>query len=76
MEMTTCRILCVDDYPDSAEMLAVLLSQQHYEVATATNARDALRIAACDAFDLYVLDYRLPDGTGTTVVHPRAGSRR
>ena len=64
MAQANCRILCVDDYPDSAEMLAILLSQQDYEVVTATSVEEAMQLANRDAFDLYVLDHRLPDGTG------------
>jgi CheY-like chemotaxis protein len=64
MAKANCRILCVDDYPDSAEMLAMLLTQQDYEVATATSVGEAMQLANQDAFDLYVLDHRLPDGTG------------
>jgi DNA-binding response OmpR family regulator len=64
MTKPQCRILCVDDYPDAAEMLAILLSQQQYEVETATNFKEALQLARRNAFDLYVLDHGLPDGTG------------
>ena len=33
-------------------------------MATATSVGEALQLANRDAFDLYVLDHRLPDGTG------------
>jgi CheY-like chemotaxis protein len=64
MPRVKCRILCVDDHEDSAEMLSLLLSQEDYEVVTATTMEAALRLASSEAFDLYVLDRRLPDGTG------------
>ena len=45
-------------------MLALLLSQEDYEVVTATTAQEALTLAGNDPFDLYVLDKRLPDSDG------------
>ena len=59
-----CRILCVDDHQDSAEMLTILLSQEDYEVVTATSMKEALQFVTAESFDLYVLDRRLPDGSG------------
>jgi len=59
-----CRILCVDDHFDTSEMLQVLLSEEDYEVQTAASINEAARLAAESEFDLYVLDKRLPDGTG------------
>jgi len=45
-------------------MLQVLLSEEDYEVQTAASINEAARLAAESEFDLYVLDKRLPDGTG------------
>jgi len=45
-------------------MLQVLLSGGDYEVQTAATIEQACRIASETEFDLYVLDKRLPDGTG------------
>jgi len=59
-----CRILCVDDHEDTSEMLQLLLSQEDYEVVTAVTVEDALKQAKSEDFDLYVLDKRLPDGSG------------
>ena len=64
MLKTKCRILCVDDHHDTSEMLQVLLSDEDYEVQTAGSIDEATRLAAENEFDLYVLDKRLPDGTG------------
>ena len=64
MPNVKCRVLCIDDHLDSAEMLRVLLSQEDYEVVTATTMAEALELAKSSEFDLYVLDRRLPDGTG------------
>ena len=59
-----CLILCVDDHQDTSEMLQLLLSQEDYEVVTALSMQEALELSKQKSFDLYVLDKRLPDGTG------------
>lgn len=64
MSKPNCRILCVDDHRDTSEMLSVLLTQEDYEVITTTSAQEALKLAASEEFDLYVLDKRLSDGDG------------
>ena len=64
MSGTKCRILCIDDHQDSADMLRMLLSLEDYEVVIATSIEEALELTRSEAFDLYVLDCRLPDGTG------------
>jgi two-component system response regulator PilR (NtrC family) len=56
--------MCVDDHFDTSEMLQVLLAEEDYEVQTAATIEEAARLATTSEFDLYVLDKRLPDGTG------------
>ncbi len=65
MSETKCRILYVDDHEDSAEMLKLMLSAEDYEVQIAQSMEEALALAHTQHFDLYVLDKRLPDGSGT-----------
>lgn len=64
MSDSKCRVLCVDDHHDTSEMLQLLLSEEDYEVHTAATIEEACNQAAATQFDLYVLDKRLPDGTG------------
>jgi CheY-like chemotaxis protein len=64
MSEPKCRILYVDDHEDSSEMLRLLLAPMNYEVQAAHSVEDALRLAQSVNFDLYVLDKRLPDGSG------------
>ena len=59
-----CRILYVDDHEDSAEMFRLLVSSPDYEVQTAQSVAEALELSKSRSFDLYVLDKRLPDGSG------------
>lgn len=64
MSSPKCRVLCVDDHHDTSEMLQLLLSEEDYEVHTAATIEEACNMASAREFDLYVLDKRLPDGTG------------
>lgn len=64
MSQTKCRVLCIDDHEDTSEILKLLLSQEDYEVVVAVSCAEALRLAKDSEFDLYVLDRRLPDGSG------------
>ena len=64
MTKPKCRVLCVDDHHDTSEMLQMLLSEEDYEVHTAATMADACILASRTGYDLYVLDKRLPDGTG------------
>ena len=59
-----CRVLCVDDHRDTSDMLQMLLSEENYAVHTAATMKEACDMAADHEYDLYVLDKRLPDGTG------------
>jgi two-component system response regulator VanR len=56
--------MCVDDHHDTSEMLQLLLAEENYEVYTAATMEEACKLAENQEFDLYVLDKRLPDGTG------------
>lgn len=64
MPQAKCRVLCIDDHEDTSEMLKLLLSQEDYEVVVALTCEAALQLASETEFDLYVLDRRLPDGSG------------
>lgn len=59
---TKRRILCVDDQADMCSLISTILSG--YEVVSAHSKAEALRLATGGLFDLYLLDYYLPDGTG------------
>jgi CheY-like chemotaxis protein len=59
-----CRILYVDDHEDSSEMLKLVLAESDYEVQIAETVERAIQMAQTQEFDLYVLDKRLPDGSG------------
>ena len=64
MSEVRCRVLIIDDHDDTAEMLKILLGEEEYKVKTAATVQEALSLAEGKEFDLYVLDKRLPDGSG------------
>jgi CheY-like chemotaxis protein len=68
MPDSRCRILYVDDHQDSSEMFRLILSDYDYEVENAQNVDEAVRKASTESFDLYVIDKRLPDGSGLELV--------
>ena len=55
-------ILCVDDHADTCALVTTLLKD--YEVTSAYSMADAIKQATAQKFELYILDYHLPDGTG------------
>ena len=63
-----CRVLYVDDHDDSAEMLKLVLADVDYEVESARTVKQALEMVSRIEFDLFVVDKRLPDGSGLELV--------
>jgi len=62
VEESKKRILCVEDRQDECDLITIVLSD--YEVVSSYSKADALVRATTERFDLYLLDYHLPDGTG------------
>jgi CheY-like chemotaxis protein len=56
------RVLCVDDNTDTCALVAETL--KGWRVATEYCSSEGLRRATAEDFDLILLDYHLPDGTG------------
>jgi DNA-binding response OmpR family regulator len=61
------RVLIVDDDPPSLKMTAFLLAEEGYQVATADNGLDALRLVEQQAPDLIILDVMMPGLDGLQV---------
>ena len=76
MEHTKARILHVDDHQDARLMMAALLQDRGYGVLTAGSVGEALELAKEINFDLYILDVRLPDGTGVELCQKLHEMRR
>ena len=64
-----CRILLVEDHPDTAKVMTYLLRSYGYAVTTATTVSAAIAAIKDATFDLLVSDIGLPDGTGLDVMN-------
>jgi two-component system alkaline phosphatase synthesis response regulator PhoP len=58
------KVLIVDDEPDITEFLAYNLSRHQYEVKTASNSDEAMRIALAFKPELFILDIMMPGKSG------------
>lgn len=58
------KILVVEDHPDMAKVMTMLLGTLGHEPAVATSIAEALLAVSKDRFDALLVDHRLPDGTG------------
>ena len=56
------RLLCIDDHVDTCALVSSILEE--YEVVSEHSKAGGLRQAATDKFDVILVDYYLPDGTG------------
>jgi len=63
-EKAPARIMHVDDDPDVRLLISASLRDFGHIVATAGTVAEALQLAKGLKFDLFILDVRLPDGTG------------
>jgi PAS domain S-box-containing protein len=56
----TCRVLLVEDAPDTLEMLRVVFESRGYSTAACATPEEALRVAESGRFDIIVSDIGLP----------------
>ena len=62
------RVLLVDDEEKILKTLGRALRDEGHDVTTAARALDGQRLLAEQAFDLLIIDYRMPDRSGMEVV--------
>jgi len=67
------KVLVVDDEPQIVRALRINLTARGYEVLTAADGQEALRVAAASRPDVVVLDLGLPDIDGATVIEGLRG---
>ncbi|NUT12307.1 MAG: response regulator transcription factor [Nonomuraea sp.] len=67
MSEPEARLLVVDDEPNIRELFSASLRMAGFEVLTAADGREALRVAEESAPDLVMLDVMLPDLDGLAV---------
>lgn len=62
------RILAVDDTPSTLELLQRNLTSQGYQVFTASNVAEAMRVLESERADLVITDMKMPGASGMTLV--------
>jgi two-component system, NtrC family, response regulator HydG len=67
MSASNVSVLVVDDDLAVCRIVNRMLSDEHYQVQISQSVADAISAIERKAFDVYVLDYKLPDGTGLDV---------
>ena len=65
--MNITNALVVDDDIAVCRILHRMLAEEQYTVQTSQSVADALGIIEQKPFDVYVMDYKLPDGSGLDV---------
>ena len=70
-ETRPIRLLVVDDDPQALALVEMALLEAHFQrdIEVATTAVAGLARIAADEHDLYLIDHRLPDGTGINLIH-------
>jgi DNA-binding NtrC family response regulator len=61
------NVLVVDDDNAVCRIVQRMLSDEQYQVQTSQSVADALGAFEQKPFDAYVMDYKLPDGSGLDV---------
>ena len=67
-KVRTLRLLLVDDEPDVRKLCTDLFEEAGYSVTSAPDGKKGARAALEGAYDVAVIDYRLPDCRGTSLV--------
>ena len=66
--MSRIQVLIIDDEADVCSFFRRLLTKNGYEVTTATNEPEALRALADTGFSVAMVDLKLPDTDGLTLL--------
>ena len=67
--------LVVDDSPDAAETLVMLIEMEGFQAVAAGSLAEARQQLALQTPDLVLLDHQLPDGNGLELLDELAGSK-
>ena len=62
------NVLVVEDYPDVADMMNAMIRMLGHRVSIAGTIAAAVESASKESFDLFLVDHKLPDGTGSDVL--------
>jgi DNA-binding NtrC family response regulator len=70
------QLLIVDDEEKFLEAIAKRLRMKDFDVTTASNGKDALKVAKKGRFDVAILDLKMPDMEGTEVLKVLKGKHK
>lgn len=62
------KILIIEDDSTFSQVLEGFLTKHGHEPYVVNDAKKAIKITDLQNFDLLLIDYRLPDGTGLDVL--------
>ncbi|HID94424.1 MAG TPA: response regulator [Candidatus Latescibacteria bacterium] len=62
------RILVVDDEPEACELMKEVLDSLGYDSIATTSAKEALSLVENDNFDLAMIDIRMPEMDGRSLL--------
>ncbi|HWB10958.1 MAG TPA: response regulator [Pirellulales bacterium] len=68
LNLSDLHVLVVDDEPDGREMVAMVLSNHHAKVTTASSAREALALLLRSPPDVLVSDIGMPEQDGYDLI--------
>jgi two-component system cell cycle sensor histidine kinase/response regulator CckA len=70
-ELGSLRILLVDDDPQALALIEMALADASFEreIEVIATVRAGIRRINADEHDIYLIDQRLPDGTGLSLIH-------
>lgn len=67
MAINKPRILYVEDDKDAREVLVLMLERENYDVVATASVERGLKLVEKQKFSLYIIDTRLPDGSGVEI---------
>ena len=75
-DLRRVRILLIDDDPQAPALIDMALIDAHFErhIEVATTVAAGLRQIRADDHDIYLIDQRLPDGTGLELIRDAKAS--
>ena len=62
------KILILEDDTTFAQLLEGFLTKKGHEITLATHIKPSFKLIENETFDLFLIDYRLPDGIGFDVI--------
>src|SRR4029077_2714489 len=65
--MSTSSVFVLDDDAAVCRVVNRMLALEEYEVRTSQSVEEAVSVIEKKSFDAYLLDHRLPDGSGLDV---------